>query len=69
MSKEKTNTPKKSRNIKADTIGILQLFVLASIAYSTYVVFLGTDGIAPKVMLIPQALWATLLAVQKFTSK
>ncbi len=58
---------KGKKNNKFNVVGVLQLFVLASICYSTYVVYLGTDGIAPKVMLIPQALWATLLAVQKFT--
>lgn len=68
-NKTTQETPKKSkRNIKGQTVGVLQLFVLASIAYSTYVVYLGTDGYAPKVMLIPQAIWATLLAIQKFTN-
>lgn len=68
MKQNKTNEATKAKkNINFNLVGLLQLFVLASIAYSTYVVYLGTDGIAPKVMLIPQALWATLLAVQKFT--
>ncbi len=47
--------------------GVLQLFVLVSIGYSTYVVFLGTEGIGPKLMLIPQALYGAYLAVIKFT--
>lgn len=83
MNKNKTNqvdAPKSDKKfnwfwyqnwmpiVKGPTVGVFQLFVLASIAYSTYVVYLGTDGTAPKVMLIPQALWATLLAVQKFTN-
>ena len=67
MKQNKTNEAPKGKNKNFNVLGLLQLFVLASIAYSTYVVYLGTDGIAPKVMLIPQALWATLLAVQKFT--
>ena len=61
------SVPKKNYNIKTNTVGLLQLFVLASIAYSTYIVYLGTTGYAPKVMLIPQALWAGILAIQKFT--
>lgn len=67
MKKEKNTTaPKKERNFSKIT-GILQLFVLVSVAYSTYVVYLGTEGIAPKVMLVPQAIFAAVIAVQKFT--
>lgn len=68
MANSKTiEAPKKARNIKANTVGIAQLFVIASICYSTYVVALGTSGWIPKAMLVPQALWAALLLIQKFT--
>jgi hypothetical protein len=72
----------KNYKLKADTsikakhslplygiFGILSLFVLVSIAYSTYMVAVGTDGVAPKVMLVPQALFAACLAIYKFSTK
>jgi len=65
MSK-KIKEPKAPKDF-SKFVGMLQLFVLVSISYSTYIVFLGTNGIAPKVMLVPQALYAGVLAVQKFT--
>lgn len=48
-------------------LGLIQIFVLVSISYSTYVVALGTQGYASRVMLIPQALFAAVLLVKKFT--
>ena len=68
--KNKTNEApkaKKNRNINIKITGIAMLFVLASITYSTYVVAMGTTGIAPKVMLVPQAIWGVIIAIQKFT--
>lgn len=59
--------PKKVRNYNTKVTGVMQLFVIASVAYMGYVVILGTDGIAPKVMTIPALIWATVLAIQKFT--
>mgnify|MGYP006359308225 CR=1 FL=1 len=67
MSKYKKDEGVKTPRDFSKLTGMLQLFVLASIGYSTYIVFLGTDGIAPKVMLIPQAVFAVVLAIQKFT--
>lgn len=49
--------------------GILLLFVFGSVAYSTYMVAVGTTGIVPKVMLVPQATFAIILAILKFYSK
>jgi hypothetical protein len=46
--------------------GIFMAFVVASVAYSTYVVFAGTTGLAPKLMLVPQAVFATLVVLYKF---
>lgn len=64
MSKNKEpKAPKDFNKVK----GVLQLFVLTSISYSTYIVFLGTTGIAPKVMLAPQAIFGVILAIHKFT--
>ncbi len=47
--------------------GILMLFVIASIAYSTYMVALGTQGIVPKVMLVPQVSFSIIVALYKFS--
>lgn len=62
----KTKEPKAPKDF-SKVVGVLQLFVLVSVSYSTYVVFLGTNGYAAKVMLVPQAIYAAYLAVIKFT--
>lgn len=66
MKANSKKEPKAPRDFNKLT-GVLQLFVLISVSYSTYVVFLGTNGYAAKVMLIPQAIFAAYLAVTKFT--
>jgi len=48
-------------------IGVLQLFVIASIAYTTTVIVMGTDGLLPVVLTIPQAFWASVVLVKQFT--
>lgn len=73
MAKEKNNTtevktPKKSKyNYKNGIMGIMQLFAVASIAYSTVVIAIGTEGIIPLVMVAPQAILAVVIAINKFT--
>jgi len=47
--------------------GILALFVVASVSYTTYMVVMGAQGITPKIMVIPQALFAAWIAVYKFS--
>jgi hypothetical protein len=59
--------PKKDRNINNKVTGIAMLFVLASIIFSTFVVYTGTTGIEYKVLLIPQALFAAIIAIKQFT--
>jgi hypothetical protein len=63
---KKIKEPKAPKDYKKFK-GMIQLFVLVSVSYSTYIVFLGTTGITPKVMLIPQALYAAFVAINKFT--
>ncbi len=65
--KEQPKEKKAPRNYDS-LVGMLQVFVLVSIAYSTYIVALGTQGYVPKVMLVPQALWAAILLIRRFTS-
>lgn len=46
--------------------GIIMAFVIASIGYSTFIVYMGTSGLTPKLMLIPQAVFAGLVVLYKF---
>lgn len=73
MAKEKNNstevkTPKKSKAVSKNAIiGIMQLFAVASIAYSTVVIALGTEGVLPLVLVAPQAILAVAIAINKFS--
>lgn len=68
QSKTEVKTPKKSnKNTKSTIIGIMQLFAVASIAYSTVVIAIGTEGYIPLVMVAPQAILAVTIAINKFT--
>lgn len=48
-------------------LGIGALFVVVSIAYSTYVIFNGVDSTASRVMLIPQVVFAVYTLVKAFS--
>ena len=69
MSKQaKTEKVKKpSKNYKQSIIGITQLIIVASVAYSSMVIILGTDGYIGKVLIVPQALWAVCTLIKRFT--
>jgi len=77
MTKEiqkRSDYPKQKEVVKAKKthkldgiMGVLQLFVVVSIAYSSYIVIAGTDGLVPKLLVIPQILWAVIILVMKFT--
>lgn len=45
--------------------GIALLFVCVSIGYANYVVFFGTVGLVPKIMLIPSTAFVALFLVIK----
>jgi len=65
--KTEVKTPKKSTGkVKNSIIGTMQLFAVASIAYSTVVIAIGTEGIVPLVMIAPQAILAVVIAINKF---
>ena len=59
--------PKKNLNINVKVTGIAMLFVLASIVFSTFVVYTGTTEIEYKILLVPQALFAAVIAIRQFT--
>lgn len=61
-------TSKKSKNnSKSTIIGIMQLFAVASIAYSTVVIAIGTEGYLPLILVAPQAILAVAIAINKFS--
>lgn len=63
---EKDSNKKSKKNYKNGIIGILQLFAVASIAYSTIVIGIGTEGVVPLIMVTPQAILAVVIAINKF---
>lgn len=66
QNKDKAQKPKRNINLKKATSGVFELFVVASVAYSSTVIWLGTDGYISKILVIPAMLWATLKLVQRF---
>jgi len=64
---KEVKTPKKSKNVKQSILGIMQLIVVASIAYSSAVIVIGTDGYVAKALIVPQALWAVCTLIRHFT--
>lgn len=54
--------PKKGNGI----IGMLMLLVALSIAYSSYVVWFGTNGTTPKILLAPQIAFVAATLVYAF---
>lgn len=47
-------------------LGLCLSFVIASITYSTYVIFVGTEGVGPKIMLIPQVAFGLFVIFRAF---
>lgn len=67
---KKTKTDKATKPVKKTTstiIGIMQLFAVASICYSSTVIALGTNGVVPLVLIAPQVILAVVIAINKFT--
>lgn len=52
---------------KRGILGIGLLLVVASIAYSTSVIFIGVDSSASRIVLFPQALFALITLVRAFS--
>ena len=64
--------PKKTRKMvktkhNNDILGLGLAFVIASITYSTYIVWAGTSGVGPKIMLTPQILFAGFVIYKVFS--
>ncbi len=68
MAKDnKTNKSSKSKKLQSNIIGLLLLLAVASIGYSTTVIIMGTTGIVPVIMIVPQAILGVLILIWKFT--
>lgn len=64
---KEVKTPKKSNGrVKNSIMGVLLLFAVASIAYSTVVIAIGTEGYIPLILVAPQAVLAVVIAINKF---
>ncbi len=50
-------------------IGIGELLTIVSIAYSTTVIVLGTEGIVPIIMISPAVVFALVILIKKFIKK
>ena len=48
-------------------MGIGQLLVVVSIAYSTAVIFIGVDSMASKIALLPQVVFASFILLKAFS--
>ena len=66
MNKKKDKSTKEPRNYNA-ILGVLRLFVVASIAYTSTVIIMGTDGIVPIALTVPQILWAAIILIKQFS--
>lgn len=67
LQKEKSTTPEAKSTFVRGILGIVLLLVFGSIAYSTVVIFGGTDTIAPKVLAAPAALFDLFIAFVAFS--
>lgn len=70
-----TNSTRKEKLSKAlDTLknvimGIGRLLVVVSIIYSSTVIWIGTDGIVPKIMTSPAIILASIYVIDNFVIK
>ena len=58
---------KKTNNIKSVIIGIMELFVIVSIAFMSFVVITGIQDMIAKLITLPAILWAVYKMIIKFT--
>ena len=57
---------KSARGFGFGILGMLLLLVVMSIAYSSYIVWFGTTGATPKILLAPQLLFAAAVLITVF---
>lgn len=59
-------TKQTGRNVWHTLAWFGMLFVIVSIAFSSYMVYFGSDSIVAKAMLAPQVIFAAGVAIYKF---
>nr|DAX87243.1 MAG TPA: hypothetical protein [Bacteriophage sp.] len=78
MAKKLLNNEKKNElkngikileKIKNGIIAGMMFTVVLSIAWSSYTIWNGIEGNMPKIMIIPQALFASFLTIKAFSAK
>lgn len=66
-NKEAPKAEKKDRQLGNRAMGIFQLFVVGSIGFMSYIVFMGMQDPVSQALTIPALLWAGGVLVQRFT--
>ena len=61
-----TNTQSKGQGFWHGIMGIMTLFVIISIAYSSSVIIQGTDDMVHRIMIVPMVAWASVQLVKQF---
>lgn len=61
----KTKPTKNKTDI--NVIGILELFVVASVLFMAYIVIMGVDDVVAKVCTVPALIWCVVVLVNKFS--
>jgi len=65
-SKEVKNvSPRQKESAKDVTIRVWRVLVAASIAYAIVVIVMGTEGIIPKIMLVPAGIYGAFLLIKR----
>ena len=60
-------TKNKTAHVESDLVKLGMLSVVISGSYAVYVICIGTEGITPKVMVAPLAVWIAIQLIHKFT--
>lgn len=65
----KTPKTKQPKNLSGKIEGMLMLFVIGSISYTTTVIIIGTEGYIPLALTAPQAIFAAFVLAKNFINK
>lgn len=60
------NQSDKNKELFGGIMGLWLLLVTISIAYSSFVIWTGLEGIIPKIMIAPMALYGATIMVKRF---
>lgn len=64
---EKVKTSKKMDKAKVAMNGVAMLFVVASIAFMSVIIYMGTDDLTSKALTAPAVAFAVLELVKRFS--